>query len=537
MGLGLSTNLGPADRPDPWLLHDRAPGLFDFVEYSAPLDLEAARREAAKFPLLWERRAELPVIFHPVHLNLWGPELESAENLAALRAHLAAVGSPWVGNDVGWWHHRDAPFPGYLYVAPPLTRAGVEQCAAHAAHVQAHLDVPLLLENPAVLFRNGDLHVLDFLAALHARTGAPLLLDLGHLLSFQLAHGLARDTALDGFPLDRVAEIHVAGGVITSGRFYVDDHGQPVREELFELLERILPRCTALRALTFEADGHPEPVARRTLERLRRMLVGEPEAPAPREAVPPAAAAPALPHDAPATAWALFELVHAERGETGDPEGVRAEADFRLAVIAQQLDRDWPLTRALVAGDRAALQDFAASSEYRALFDGSGRDLSGTFATWARRRIRETRVAGTDAALAFEQWCHGLLARVGASDPQPGAIGLARGTAVGNFPVDLGELVFGARALRRHLADRAAASGHYDADGLAALAQLAARPGPGPWAVRIFRRDGRLEVEPLDPQLARLVARAGAGVRAEELAPADRALLDRAVAAGLLRIG
>ena len=173
MGLGLSTNLGPADRPDPWRIHDRSKGLFDFVEYSAPLDLETARREAARFSTLWERRRELPAIFHPVHLNLWGPELESEANLAALRAHLAAVGSPWVGNDVGWWHHRDVPFPGYLYVAPPLTRAGVEQCVAHALHVQAHVDVPLLLENPAVLFRNGDMHVLEFLAALHARTGWP----------------------------------------------------------------------------------------------------------------------------------------------------------------------------------------------------------------------------------------------------------------------------------------------------------------------------------------------------------------------------
>ncbi|WP_373044816.1 DUF692 family multinuclear iron-containing protein [Vulgatibacter sp.] len=541
MGLGLSTNLGPRDRPDPWLLHDTAPGLFDFVEYSAPLRIEEARAQAARFSALWDRRAELPAIFHPVHLNLWGPALESEENLAALAEHLRAIGSPWVGNDVGWWHHRDAPFPGYLYVVPPLTRAAVAQCAAHAVHVQAAIDVPLLLENPAVLFRNGDLHVLDFMAALHRETGAPLLLDLGHLLAYQLVHGHEPGTGLDGFPLDRVAEIHIAGGVITARgerRFYVDDHGQPVREELFAMLEGILPRCTGLKALTFEADGHPEPVARQTLQRLRSLVPALAPSPseAPGEHRGPVVIQPGVLAEAERDAWALFDLVHAERGSTGDPEGVRADADFRLAVIAQQLDREWPLTRALAAGDREALQAFAASAEYRSRYEGTGKDLGAVFAAWARRRIRESRIAGGEVALAFESWCHGLLHRA-AGALQEGAIALAPGIAAGTFPADLSELVFAARALRRHLVDRAVASGLYEASGLDALGQAAVRAQPGAWPVLVRRREGALEVEPIDASLLRLLRLAGTGAVPEGLAPADRATLERAVAAGLLRVG
>lgn len=536
MGLGLSSNLGPRDRPQPWKLLAESPGLFDFVEYSAPLDVAQAKAEAGLFGELEANLPSVPVIFHPVHLNLWGPELESRENLAALREHLEAVGSPWVGNDVGWWHHRDQPFPGYLYLAPPLTEAAVESCVAHARHVQAGVGVPLLLENPAVLARTGEMHVLDFLAALHRRTGAPLLLDLGHLLAYQLAHDLPADAALDRFPLEAVAEIHIAGGVITrrgARRFYVDDHGQPVREELFGLLESILPRCTGLRALTFEADGHPEPIARQTLERLRRLIPARRagEVPALPVALHASAEAPALNETDRTAAWELFDQAHTERGAILDPEGMCAEADFRLAVLAQHLDRDWPLSRMLLAGSREALQSFAASPEYRALFDGTGRALPQAFASWARRILRERRGdAGGEAVLAFEQWAHGALARASNKKPEPGTVGLAPGVAVASFPLDLSELLFAAAALRRHLTDRAWVSGLLEGSGMEALGQVAARPARGPWPV-VIRKRARLEVDPLEPQLLPLLQAASRGAAIESL---DPQLLARAIAGGLV---
>ena len=46
LGLGLSSNLDPAVEPDPWALHTEEPGLLDVVEYSAPLELEEAERDA-----------------------------------------------------------------------------------------------------------------------------------------------------------------------------------------------------------------------------------------------------------------------------------------------------------------------------------------------------------------------------------------------------------------------------------------------------------------------------------------------------------
>ena len=114
LGLGLGSNLQVGDQPGPYRLLRSVPGLFDFVEYSAPLALEDARREASLWPTMWAQRQSVPVLYHPVHLNLWGPALESEERLEALAHHAAAVGAAWVGNDVAWWHVTGELVPGAL---------------------------------------------------------------------------------------------------------------------------------------------------------------------------------------------------------------------------------------------------------------------------------------------------------------------------------------------------------------------------------------------------------------------------------------
>lgn len=517
LGLGLSTNLSARDPTDPWELHAAHPGLFDFVEYSAPLSVDEARAAAPRFAALEAALPELPAIFHPVHLNLWGPELESDERLAQLAAHLSAVCSPWVGNDVAWWHHRGTPFPGYLYVSPPLDERGVEEAAVHALAAQARLPVPLLLENPASMAIGGPMHVLDFMARLHARTGLGLLLDLGHLLAEQLTRALPPHAGLDGFPLDRVLEIHVAGGVITrrgNRAFYADDHTQPVREEVLELAAAVIPRCPSLAAVTFEGDGHPPALARRTLERLRPLVPergGTVAAPQPT---------PRVGGDPGARAWDVYDRAHG-RAPSPDPEGARADLDYRLAVLAQLLDREVPLTRLLTAGTREGLAAFGASGELRGHLEGVQRTLSAAFLAWARRRLRERPDAGLEVVVAFETWI--LTGR------HVGGGALAPGVSLVRFPADLTEVLFAARALRRHLGGRALASELLETSGLDGVAQAARRAPLNDFHAALVRRDGRTEIVALDADLAAVLHAAARGVAAAGPAAS------RAIELGLLR--
>ncbi|WP_075005202.1 DUF692 family multinuclear iron-containing protein [Stigmatella aurantiaca] len=535
-GLGLSSNLNASDSPHPYRLLDASPGLFDFVEYSAPLSLEETRAHATLYPEMAGRLGQVPVLFHPVHLNLYGPERESAQALADLEAHAQAVGSAWVGNDVGWWHAGGQSFPGYLYLPPPLTLEGLEDCVAHALHVQAGLGRPLALENPAVFARRGDMHVLDFMAGLHARTGLPLLIDVGHLFSYQLSAGLPLEVGWDGFPFEQVIELHLAGGVVTrrgSRGFYVDDHTQPVRDELFTLLERLLARCPSLRAVTFEGDGHPPEVARLTLERLRRWIPAEPRPPL---ALKPPAEVPVPALRNASKPWELFELGYGARPPEprDDPEGSVAETDFRLAVVAEQLDRTYPLSRLLLAGTRDTLRAFTASPEFRELFQGLGRSLEHAFLSYARRHLRAQPDEGGSAALSFEVFLPSVMQRPHAP-PGPGEVGLAADAGVGAFAADLSELVYTARALRRHLTGRAWACEVLEVSGLESLAQTARRVVLRPWRFAVRRRAGHLEVQTAPAPLLEMLRTLAAGPLQEAALPP--ALLAEALGRGWVRRG
>ncbi|MHB1847068.1 MAG: hypothetical protein ACYCWW_19775, partial [Deltaproteobacteria bacterium] len=183
--------------------------------------------------------------------------------------------------------------------------------------------------------------------------------------------------------------------------------------------------------------------------------------------------------------WEAFERLWAGRGGSSDPAGAGAELDYRLAVLAVALDRVFPWTRPLLAGTRAGLLDFSGSSEWRLAF-AAGRPLDGAFAAWARRRLRERPDAGTERALSFEHWAR--------------ALGAGESPREATFPVDLSELAFGVRALRRHLGARAAATGGFDQSALAQLCQLAARAPERPWRVRVQWQNGILSAEGAEPR-------------------------------------
>ena len=445
LGLGLSSNMNVADVPHAYRLSDEQPGLVDFVEYSAPLAVEQARTEASLFPELLRRKEAVPVLFHPVHLNLYGPELESPEALRALEAHAAFVGSHWVGNDVAWWHVQGTAFPAFQYLSPPLTRAGMDDCARHAEHVQAYLNRPLALENPVVMAVRGEMHVLQFMGELHARTGCPLILDVGHLFSHQLACNLPLDAGMDDFPWEAVIEIHFAGGAVARlaewrGRaVYIDDHAQAVRSEVMGLLEHAILKCPRLRAVTFEGDGHSDEAAVETLRRVRSWV----PAPASRPAFEWSSKGKDQFGALTASGWksipaAVFEEAFGQRETAGDRDGGRAEAWVRWTGLVHTLDKAYPLTRMALLPRTNDVERWVVTEELAEVYALGRGDVIGAFARWARRRLREDPHAAAEALLAFESLHRNRMSRI-----------------VERFPIDLAPVHEAAASLRQSLTSAA----------------------------------------------------------------------------------
>ncbi|WP_437985466.1 multinuclear nonheme iron-dependent oxidase [Sorangium sp. So ce117] len=233
-----------------------APGAVDFVEVVAEACFAspAARREASAIARIW------PVVPHGVKLSLGsasGIDMDRARRLGALCRELSA---PVVSEHVAFVRGGGREI-GHLTALPYTLEAARAVARNVAAARRALPDIPLLLENAACTLRfPGDaLGEGDFYAEVVARTGCDLLLDVGNVYANAVNAGVDPGELLGSYPLERVAMVHIAGGVVEHG-FYFDTHAHPVPAPVFELLAQVVARTGPLPIL-LERDGDFPPFA------------------------------------------------------------------------------------------------------------------------------------------------------------------------------------------------------------------------------------------------------------------------------------
>ena len=270
LGVGISAEPGSAASGiDAVAFAAARPGLVHFVEYGSNLERgldDHVRRWAA---------AGRPTTYHFLDLNLEDPADADAGWLAATAAAARAIGAAWLCGDAGLWHFGARDRGHQLLLPPILTTDSADACAESIARIEEATGMRLLPENPPGAFYVGELHILDYFARVSERSGCGLLLDCAHLAMFQRLRGLLPTTGLDGFPLDRVVELHVAGGapVDVEGLALVDDaHGPEPLPDTWQIVEAVLPRATALRAIVYECEKNAPDEVAGNFARLNRMF-------------------------------------------------------------------------------------------------------------------------------------------------------------------------------------------------------------------------------------------------------------------------
>ncbi|TAJ23432.1 MAG: DUF692 family protein [Nitrospirae bacterium] len=291
------------------------PDLFDLLDALAEggaggrgLDCDYLEIFKAALPALADVRRRLPntlLEYHAEGLWITQPDLETRypfeAELAAAAAHLRTLGSHWMNHECAAKQMAGYSFGTYL---PPLfTRASAAVTARHIGLVQHRFDGesrspgrygPLFLLElpPLTYFGFGDVSVADFFRFVTEATPCGLVLDLGHLWTVYRYSDAWRDRDLreflsdflEAFPLERVVQIHVAGlaghesgemaGLAATGSrgpFWIDAHGAPIPDVLFDMLELVLahPRLRHLKGIALEVDNKSVPLIVQEFRRLR----------------------------------------------------------------------------------------------------------------------------------------------------------------------------------------------------------------------------------------------------------------------------
>lgn len=270
--LGVGVSLSLASEPDPVTLV-RTPGGPHFVEYAAQVEADEVINEVSRI-----REAGATVLFHPSFINFCGSFANSPLWLATAAEHIRRVASPWFAQDCAYcfWgdSHGYSTQLGY-FIPPILNEASLQQAIARVREVREAIPVTVAIEPPPMTFTVGTLPLLDFFGRLADAADCAVLLDMGHLVSWEMACGGRVLDSLAALDCRRVVEVHIAGGRMKdgdSGPIYIDAHECGIPEENWRMLEAWLPLLPNLKAVCYECEGRDGASVLATLARLRELV-------------------------------------------------------------------------------------------------------------------------------------------------------------------------------------------------------------------------------------------------------------------------
>ncbi len=304
LGVGLALMPGLVDDLD------RVEGLVDCLEVEPQTfwwetgDPDEPFRLQADEVLALARRVDA-VLAHGVSSPVGGsrPPHPHLARLFRETAHL--LGARLASEHLAFNHAgpEDGEYTTAFFLPPRQTPAGVEVAAASIAALRDGLEVPFSVETPVNYLRPRPDEMDDgaYVAAVAERADCGILLDLHNIWANERNGRQDARAYVAQLPLDRVWEVHLAGG-FDRGGYWLDAHSGTLHPDLLALAADVLPRLPQLRAVVYEImpefvehDGRD--LLRPDLEAVHRLVDALPRGTtrAPNEPQPPPEAAPDAP--------------------------------------------------------------------------------------------------------------------------------------------------------------------------------------------------------------------------------------------------
>jgi uncharacterized protein len=200
-------------------------------------------------------RQPLPKLIHSVSFPVGGTLGPSVDDVALLTSSVREMNSPWISEHLSFNRVADAAgdwHAGFL-LPPRQTIAGVEAAVASIRTLAAHSPVPVAIETGVSYLRPrpDELPDGEFVARVAEAADCGILLDLHNVWTNDRNGRQSLADYVEQLPLERVWEVHVAGGYSHRG-FWLDAHSGTVPADLLELAGRIVARLPNLKAIVFE---------------------------------------------------------------------------------------------------------------------------------------------------------------------------------------------------------------------------------------------------------------------------------------------
>lgn len=190
-------------------------------------------------------------LVHSVGAPVGGSVAVPSMQLELLCQWVERLGSPWASEHLSF--NSTVEFQTGFFLAPRQTPAGVAMVAESIRRLRQAMPVPVAVETGVNYLRPREDELLDgqFIAETVQAADCGILLDLHNVYTNALNGRQSVDEFLSLIPLDRVWEMHIAGGMEMDG-FWLDGHCDVVPTQLMEIARRVVPALPNLKALIFE---------------------------------------------------------------------------------------------------------------------------------------------------------------------------------------------------------------------------------------------------------------------------------------------
>jgi uncharacterized protein (UPF0276 family) len=147
----------------------------------------------------------------------------------------------------------------YELLPLPMTKEEIDLVCQKVDIVQNYLKRELILENATYYYvPTSTMNEIDFINEVFKKSGAKMLLDINNVFVNSFNHNFNPYEYIDKLDILKVAYYHVAGHLEYKENLWIDTHGTPVKDEVWDLTKYCLSKRKV--SVLLERDNNIPPL-------------------------------------------------------------------------------------------------------------------------------------------------------------------------------------------------------------------------------------------------------------------------------------
>lgn len=206
--------------------------------------------------ILDQIRADYPIVMHGVSMSIGSTDRVAPDYLKKLKALADKIEPLWISDHFCWTGVNGENLHDLLPL--PYTEETVKHVTEQVKRVQDFLGRRILLENLSsyVEFKHSEMTEWECLAEICRRADCLMLLDVNNIHVSAVNHKFNGLDYLNGIPVDRVRQIHLAG-YSDMGTHLIDTHDHEVSDPVWKLYQAAIERFGAVPSMIEWDDNIP----------------------------------------------------------------------------------------------------------------------------------------------------------------------------------------------------------------------------------------------------------------------------------------